>query len=67
LCERKVKVFIDGKIERKKLKFYWKCKVTFILKQIFFYESDTHFKTEGVVKLLSQTTLILVDWSYKPT
>jgi len=35
LCERKVGVFIEGKVERKKLKLYWKCKVTFILKQIF--------------------------------
>jgi len=35
LCERKVEVFIEGKVGRKKLKLYWKCKVTFILKQIF--------------------------------
>jgi len=36
LCERKVRVFIEGKVERKILKLYWKCKVTFILKQFFF-------------------------------
>jgi len=35
LCERKVGVFIEGKVGRKKLKLYWKCKVTFILKQFF--------------------------------
>jgi len=35
LCERKVGVFIEDKIGRKKLKLYCKCKVTFILKQIF--------------------------------
>jgi len=32
LCERKIGVFIEGKVERKKLKLYWKCKVTLILK-----------------------------------
>jgi len=31
LCERKVGVFIESKVGRKKLKLYWKCKVTFIL------------------------------------
>jgi len=35
LCERKVRVFIEDKVGRKKLKLYWKCKVTFILKQFF--------------------------------
>jgi hypothetical protein len=40
LCERKVG---EGKVGRKKLKLYWKCKVTFILKQMF----------------LAKTTLIL--------
>jgi len=35
LCEKKVGVFIEGKVGRKKLKLYWKCKVTFILKQLF--------------------------------
>ena len=35
MCERKVGVFIEGKVGRKKLKLYWKCKVTFILKQFF--------------------------------
>jgi len=29
LCETKVE---EGKVGRKKLKLYWKCKVTFILK-----------------------------------
>jgi len=36
LCERKVGVFIEGKVGKKKLKLYWKRKVTFILKQFFF-------------------------------
>jgi len=35
LCERKVWVFIEDKVGRKKLKLYWKCKTTLILKQIF--------------------------------
>jgi len=35
LCERKVWVFIEGKVGRKKLKLYWKYKATLILKQIF--------------------------------
>jgi len=35
LCERKIKAFIEDKVERTKLKLYWKCRVTFILKQIF--------------------------------
>jgi len=48
LCERKVWVFIEGKVGRKKLKLYWKCKATLILKQFFFCLNDTHFKTEGV-------------------
>jgi len=33
LCERKLGVFIEGKVGRNKIKLYWKCKVTFILKQ----------------------------------
>jgi len=36
LCERKVGVFIEGKFGRKKIKLYWKYKMTFILKQFFF-------------------------------
>ena len=32
LCERKVEVFIKGKVGRKILKLNWKCKATFILK-----------------------------------
>jgi len=36
LCERKVEVFVEGKVGRKKLKVYWKCKAVFILKLFFF-------------------------------
>jgi len=36
LCERKVRVFIESKVGgEKKLKLYWKCKLTFILNQFF--------------------------------
>jgi len=48
LCERKVWVFIKGKIGRKKLKLYWKYKTTLILKQIFLTKTTLILKMEGV-------------------
>jgi len=36
------------KLEEKKLKLYWKCKVTFILKQFFLAKVYIHFEMERV-------------------
>jgi len=48
LCERKVKVFIEGKVGRKKLKLYWKYKLTFILKQIFLAKATLIMKRREI-------------------
>ena len=56
LCERKVWVFFEDKIEREKLKLYWKCKVTFILKQLFWLK--WHSISKGGSNLLSVHLLV---------
>jgi len=59
LCERKVKAFIEGKVGRKKLKLYWKCKVTFILKQFFLAKTTLilkqrkYYRSGGIILVIS--------------
>jgi hypothetical protein len=53
LSERKVGVFIEGKVGRKKLKLYWKCKVTFILKQNFLAKATLILKRMKYILICS--------------